>query len=408
MIAAARALRPPGDLRLFGLAILLAFAGAAMIYSAGQVDVPSLAAGAWRRQLVWLVLALIAFLTVSRIPLRWLDWAAVWLYAASVVLLVVVLLVGTGPNTRSWLYIGPLGMQPAELAKLATILLLARTFSSHRGEWGRLSQLVRPVLIVLIPVGLVALQPDLGSALVFGAILIAALFWAGVPMATLFMLVSPGISLLLGFSPVVWGIWFLALAVFLYLHRPFAAEGMLVLLANVAAGALTLPFWRSLAPYQQNRLIVFLDPDVDPRGAGWHLIQSKVAIGSGGWFGQGFADGPQKRLAFLPEQHTDFIFSVIGEELGFLGVALLLVLLGLFLHRVLGVARSTEDSFASITVFCLFAVWFSHLIINIGMTVGLMPITGLPLPFLSYGGSFLLMLFVGLAIVARASAESGA
>ena len=408
MIPFLRALRPPGDLRLFSLALLLAVIGIAMVYSAGQVEVPSLATGAWRRQLLWLGLALIAFMTLSRVPLRWLDWASIWLYAAAIALLVAVLIVGTGPNTKSWLYVGPVGMQPAELAKLATILLLARTLSSNRGQIRRLSQLARPVLIVLIPFALVALQPDLGSALVFGAILIAGLYWAGVSMATLFMLVSPGISLLLGFSPVVWGVWFLGLAVFLYLYRPFAAEGILVLLANVAAGALTLPLWRSLAPYQQNRLVVFLNPDIDPRGAGWHLIQSKVAIGSGGWSGQGFAQGPQKRLAFLPEQHTDFVFSVVGEELGFIGVAVLLFLLGLFLHRVLAVASAAEDSFASITVFCLFAVWFTHVIINVGMTVGLMPITGLPLPFLSYGGSFLLMLFVGLAIVARVSAESGA
>lgn len=403
-----RQLRPPGDLKLFGLALLLAFLGVAMIFSAGQVEVPSLATGAWRRQLIWLAVALIAFLTVSRIPLRWLDWASVWLYSASIALLVLVLLLGSGPNTRSWIHVGPFGAQPAEFAKLSTILLLARIFSSERARTGRLSQLVRPVMVVVIPFALVALQPDLGSALVFGAIFIAALYWAGVPIATLFMLVSPGISLLLGFSPLVWGLWFLGLAVFLYLHRPFAAEGILVLLANVATGALTLPLWRSLAPYQQNRLLVFLNPDIDPRGAGWHLIQSKVAIGSGGWLGQGFAQGPQKRLAFLPEQHTDFVFSVVGEELGFLGVTALILLLGLFLHRVLAAARSLEDPFASLTVFCLFAVWFTHVVINIGMTVGLMPITGLPLPFLSYGGSFLLTLFIGLAIVLRAVSESRA
>ena len=400
------ALRPQGDLRLFLLAAGLASLGVAMIYSAGQVEVASLATGVWRRQLVWFALALVAFLIVSRVPLRWLDWAAGWLYGLAIVLLVSVLFFGTGPNTRSWLYFGPIGLQPAEFAKLATILLLARTLSSSRGKIDHLAQLVRPVLIVLLPISLVALQPDLGSALVFGAILIAALYWAGVSIAALFMLVSPGISLLLGFSPAVWGIWFLGVALFLYWRKPFLAEGMLVLLANVAAGALTLPFWRSLAPYQQNRLLVFLDPDIDPRGAGWHLIQSKVAIGSGGWVGQGFANGPQKRLAFLPEQHTDFVFSVVGEELGFLGVFFMIVLLGAFLQRVLAVARRTEDSFASITVFCLFSVWFTHVIINIGMTVGLMPITGLPLPFLSYGGSFLLTLFVGLAVIMRVSAET--
>jgi rod shape determining protein RodA len=166
-----------------------------------------------------------------------------------------------------------------------------------------------------------------------------------------------------------------------------------------------MPLWRSLAPYQQNRLVVFLEPGIDPRGAGWHLIQSKVAIGSGGWFGQGFAAGPQKRLAFLPEQHTDFVFSVVGEELGFIGVAVFLALFAAFLWRVLRVSVESEDAFGNSVVFCLFAIWFAHLIVNLGMTVGLMPITGLPLPFLSYGGSFLLFLFLGLGIVQRVAAE---
>jgi rod shape determining protein RodA len=196
-----------------------------------------------------------------------------------------------------------------------------------------------------------------------------------------------------------------ALALLLYLRQPYLLETIGVVLANVGAGALTQPVWQQLAPYQQNRLLVFLNPELDPQGAGWHLIQSKVAIGSGGWAGQGFTQGPQKRLAFLPEQHTDFIFSVVGEELGFVGVTILLVLFGWFLARVLRVARHAQDDFGAVVVFCLFAVWFAHVVINVGMTVGLMPITGLPLPFLSYGGSFLVVLFVGLGIVARVATE---
>lgn len=183
------------------------------------------------------------------------------------------------------------------------------------------------------------------------------------------------------------------------------AEAVVVALSNLAAGALAVPLWNRLAPYQQRRLLVFLDPDVDPRGAGWHLIQSKVAIGSGGVSGQGFGQGPQKRLAFLPEQHTDFIFSVVGEELGLIGALVFLALLAWFLHRVLRVAAETEG-YGSLVAFCFFAVWFAHLVINVGMTVGLMPVTGLPLPFISYGGSFLLTTFVGVALVCRAAFET--
>ncbi len=394
-----------GDPVMVGLAVVLALAGLAMIYSAGQVDVPSVTTDVWRRQVFWILLGLVAFYTVHRIPLRWVEWMAPWAYGASLALLIVVLFVGVGPGGRSWLEIGPARLQPAEPAKLSTILMLGRMLSGNREPIVRLSRLWKPAAVVLVPLALVLLQPDLGSALLFGVILFAALYWSGVPLGTLFMLVSPGVGVLLGFSAVAWGVWFLVMVAFLYLYRPYVGEGIAVLGANVAGGALTLPIWNHLAPYQQNRLLVFLEPELDPQGSGWHLLQSKVAVGSGGWLGQGFGEGPQKRLAFLPEQHTDFIFSVVGEELGFVGVTILLVLFGWFLTRVLRVARHAQDDFGAVVVFCLFAIWFAHVVINVGMTVGLMPITGLPLPFLSYGGSFLVVLFVGLGIVARVATE---
>lgn len=394
-----------GDPWLLCLSLLLAVLGVAMIYSAGQVELSSAVTDIWVRQVIWVGIGLIAVLTVTMIPPRWLEWASPWMYAASLALLLIVLAVGSGPNTRSWLVMGPARIQPAELAKLATILILARVLSRMEEVPARLTQLWKPVFVVLVPFALVLLQPDLGSALIFGVILMAALFWAGVPLAKILLLVSPAVSLALGFSAVVWGGWFVFLVVFLYVHRPYLGESLTVLMANVAGGALTLPLWNSLAPYQQNRLLVFLQPDVDPQGAAWHLIQSKVAIGSGGWLGQGFAQGAQKRLAFLPEQHTDFIFSVVGEEFGFLGVMLFLLLLAAFLWRLLHIAIRAEDDFGCIAVFCFFGVWFAHLTVNVGMTVGLMPITGLPLPFLSYGGSFLLVLFLGIGIAERVAAE---
>ncbi len=397
--------RGVGDWRLVGVAVLLTLFGIAMIYSAGRVDVPSTVTGLWRKQLLWFAASLVAFAVVNRVPLRWLEWAAPWIYSVSLCLLVIVLIVGTGPNTRSWLRVGAFNLQPSELAKLATILMVSRTLTSLDRPIERMSQLIKPVLFVLVPFGLVMLQPDLGSALVFAVILVAALFWAGVSLGAILMLVSPVASLMLGFSPRVWGLWFIAMVVFLYFHRPYIVETVAVLAANIAAGALTQPLWSSLAGYQQKRLLVFLNPGIDPQGAGWHLIQSQVAIGSGGWLGQGFAAGPQKRLAFLPEQHTDFIFSVVGEELGFLGVTLFLALFGWFLWRLIQVAKLAPGSFGSSIVFCLFSAWFAHLFINVGMTVGIMPITGLPLPFLSYGGSFLLSVYIGLAIVARVAAE---
>jgi rod shape determining protein RodA len=167
-----------------------------------------------------------------------------------------------------------------------------------------------------------------------------------------------------------------------------------------------LPLWNKLAAYQKNRLLVFLDPMIDPRGAGYNLIQSRVAIGSGGWFGQGWTEGPQKRLAFLPEQHTDFIFSVVGEELGFLGVLLVLTCFGLIFWRLVRIAERSTDPFASLVPIGIFGSWFAHVVVNVGMTVGVMPITGIPLPFISYGGSFLLVNLLAMAIVQRVAAET--
>lgn len=395
-----------GDPALVGGAVLLALIGVAMIWSAGQLDVPSAVTDIWKRQLLWFAFALVAFAVVSRVPLRWVEVASPAIYGLSILLLVAVLVAGSGPGGQSWLRFGAASFQPAELAKLGTILMLARVLGSRAEHDTRLLSQWRPLAITLLPFALVLLQPDLGSAITFGVILIGALFWAGVSLFTIFMLVSPGVSLLLGFSAAVWVGWFIFVVVMIYLRRPYLIEGIGVVLANLAAGAVASPLWNQLAEYQQNRLLVFLDPGRDPRGAGWQLIQSQVAIGSGGLFGQGFGDGPQKRLSFLPEQHTDFIFSVVGEELGFLGVFVLMILFAWLLRRMISTATLASSEFGNLVVFCLFAVWFAHLLINIGMTVGLMPITGLPLPFLSYGGSFLLMTFVGLGLAARVAIEN--
>jgi rod shape determining protein RodA len=394
-----------GDPALVGGALLLALVGVGMIWSAGQLDVPSVATGIWQRQLAWLAIALAVFAFVSRVPLRWVELASPPAYVLSIALLGAVLVTGSGRGATSWFQFGAVSFQPAELAKLGTILMLARVLGSRQEQDPRLVSLWRPLAITIVPFALVLLQPDLGSAITFGVILVGALFWAGVPLFTIFMLVSPGVSLLLGFSAAVWGGWFILVVGLIYLKRPYLIEGVGVVAANLAAGAIAAPLWNQLAEYQQNRLLVFLDPGRDPRGAGWQLIQSQVAIGSGGLFGQGFGDGPQKRLSFLPEQHTDFIFSVVGEELGFLGVLALLALFAWLLRRMITTATRAANEFGNLVVFCLFAVWFAHLLINIGMTVGLMPITGLPLPFISYGGSFLLMTFVGVGLAARVAIE---
>ncbi len=400
------------DPPLFALALSLSLFGVAMIYSAGVLNVPSpIVQGAWVRQFVWLLISLVAFFVITRIESRWIEWAAIPIFVMAVIFLAATFAVGTGAGTaagtRSWLQIGPMRFQPAELAKLAGILGLAKLLASRESPPGSLRDIVAPAALVAVPLGLVVLQPDLGTALAFVGILFAALFWAGTPLLVLCLLASPGVALILSFDTRVWSIYFLLLIAALYLvrYRVYLVESVVVILANLAAGTIAAPAWASLAQYQKNRLLVFLDPGMDPRGAGWNLIQSKVAIGSGGLFGKGFTEGTQKRFNFLPEQHTDFIFSVVGEELGFFGVMVAITLFAALLLRLVRLAERSADPFAGIVLFGIFGAWLVHIFVNVGMTIGIVPITGIPLPFVSYGGTFLLTCWVLVAVAARVARE---
>ncbi len=399
------------DRPLLGAVLALAAYGFATLYSAGQTEVPTFVATIWQRQLVWLTLGTTVAWLMFRSSPRMLEWATPFVYAIAIFLLALTLVIGTGAGTaassKSWIAIAGLRFgQPAELGKIAVILMLARWLAGLREAPATLRQLVAPCLIAGVPCGLVMLQPDLGSAIVFVAILFCMLFWAGTKPSLLLLLASPAIGLVLAFSTVAWGLWFALLCGLLLWWRPYVWEGLAVLGANVAMGIFALPFWNRLAPYQQNRLLAFLNPEVDPRATGWHVIQSKVAVGSGGFFGKGFTAGTQKRLAFLPAQHTDFIFSVVGEELGFVGVVVALALFGALIFVLLRIARRATDPFSSLCVFGITAMLFTHIVENIGMTVNLMPITGIPLPFFSYGGSFLLACCLGIGIALRVAWES--
>jgi len=406
------ALRRQGiDYPLLLIALVLTAFGISMVFSAGQTDVPSKAiAFLWKRQIGWFAVALVASWVMMRGSVRLFEWSAWPLYLFSCSLLVLVLFIGSGAGTaasvKGWLTIGGVRVgQPAELAKLATTLMLARVLAAQRETPRSLLELWRPLVVVGIPWLLVMAQPDLGTGIVFIAICFAMLFWSGVPWPLLLMLASPGISLVLAFSTGIWGAWFLILVALVLWSRTYLREGVALLLTNVAMGVVAPLLWEKLRPYQQRRLLVFLDPSVDTKASGYQITQSKVAIGSGGLFGKGFTLGSQKRLQFLPERHTDFIFSVVGEELGFIGVSIALALfLALFL-RSTRVATRANDAFPSLVAFGLVSAWFVHVIVNVGMTLNLMPVTGIPLPFFSYGGSFLLVCWVGVGMLLRISAE---
>jgi rod shape determining protein RodA len=399
------------DYPLLIVALLLTGYGIAMVFSAGQTDVPgTIIASAWKRQLGWFCVSMVAVWTVMRGSVRLIEWSAWPLYLLACGLLVVVLLFGSGGGTaasqKGWLTIGGTRIgQPSELAKLTTTLMLARVLAAQREIPRSLLDLWRPLVVVGIPWVLVMAQPDLGTGIVFIGICFAMLFWSGVPWPLLLMLASPGISLILAFSTGVWGAWFLVLFALVFWYRTYLYEGVILIVANVVMGVVAPLLWEKLEPYQQKRLLTFIEPSCDVQGSCYNVTQSKVAIGSGGLFGQGYTLGSQKRLGFLPERHTDFIFTVVGEELGFIGVAIALTLfLALFL-RSTRVATRANEAFPSLVAFGLASAWFVHVMVNVGMTLNLMPVTGIPLPFFSYGGSFLLVSWTAVALLLRISAE---
>lgn len=399
------------DYPLAILALLLTAFGIAMVYSAGQTEVPNAAVqAAWLRQIMWLGVGLVAFVVVSRFSVRFLEWAALPAYLVAIGLLVVTLLFGSGAGTaesmKGWLTIGGRRLgQPSELAKIAVALMLAKVLASYRVPPRSLVELIKPALVVLIPWVLVMLQPDLGTSLVFIGLFFAMLFWAGVSGTLLLLAASPVISLVLAASTGLWAAWFILLLVVVWMYKPYVVEGVVLVIANLMMGVAAPILWEQLKPHQQERLLVFLDPARDPQRSGYHILQSRIAIGSGGWTGKGLTLGTQKRNGFLPEQETDFIFAVVGEELGFLGVTLALTLFLLLFLRVIRVATRASDSFASLVAFGLAGSWFVHVIVNVGMTINVMPITGIPLPFFSYGGSFLLACWIAVGMLIRISAE---
>ncbi|MCH7489533.1 MAG: rod shape-determining protein RodA [Gemmatimonadetes bacterium] len=394
------------------LAVLaLVVPGLATLYSAGQTDFPTMAANIWQRQLIWLAMGTVGAVLIFRTIPRVLEWFTPVLYFGALALLVLTLLFGTGAGTaagsQSWIAIGGVRLgQPTELAKLATILMLARQLAGRRESPATLVALIPSAAIAAAPFVLTLLQPDLGSALVFPGIMFAMLFWVGVKPSLLFFVASPVISLAFAASTGLWGAWIVVLTLLLIWRRLYVVEGLVLWGANVFMGVVAVRLWTGLAPYQRNRILSFLNPEMDPRATGWNIIQSKVAIGSGGWFGKGFTEGTQKRLAFLPAQHTDFIFPVAAEEFGFRGVIIALSLFAFFFLVLIRIARQAVDSFSCVMVAGVAGMLFTHVVENIGMSVGVLPVTGIPLPFYSYGGSFMLVCLISIGLTLRVAWES--
>ena len=402
--------RTVADYPLVLTALMLSLFGVAMVYSAGQTDTPTAVARVYKSQLVWLLFGMLGAYGISRSSVRFLEWVTVPAYIFSTLLLALTLVIGAGAgtaaSTKSWIAIGGVRLgQPSELAKITVVMMLAHVLAARKEPPKSLLDLWKPALVVGVPWLIIMLQPDLGTGIVFIGIFFGMLYWSGVSWPLLLLLGSPLVSGILAFSTGLWGAWFLVLAALVLYYRPYLVEGIVLMVANIGTGIIAPILWEKLAPYQQNRLLTFLDPSSDPRASGYHVLQSKIAIGSGGFSGKGFTLGTQKRLAFLPEQHTDFIFAVVGEEIGFIGVTLALTLFLIVFLRITRIAGRANDSFSSLVAFGLMTSWFVHVLVNVGMTLNLMPITGIPLPFFSYGGSFMLACWLAVGILARISGE---
>lgn len=347
----------------------------------------------WQKQIIWSVLSVAVMFGVVFIPLKFIYAFSYVMYGICLVLLIVTHFYGAkGGGEVRWLIIGPLRFQPSEFMKIGTLLVLARYLSYKKNRPTIYRKVIIPVVIVAIPASLVFLH-DLGTSLVLCSLLFPVLYWAGLDTTRLFFLVAPILSAVFSapffpfFSWVTWVVFmFFVLAVLYYSRYTLAWMG-LVLSTNIFAGIAMPYIFGRLKPYQQKRITILINPESDPFKAGYQIIQSKIALGSGGVFGKGIGQGRYTEGGFLPRAHTDFIFSVIGEELGFAGSLLILSVIFYIVYRGAMIAATVKNSFMSIAAVGISTIFVFHMFINVGMVVGIMPVTGLPLLFVSYGGS---------------------
>jgi len=380
---------PPFDVPLAIAALGLVVIGLFTVFSA--TSIPGAHQGLWVRQLWWAAAAVGAAWLVAAVPYRVYDSLAYPTYGISLALLVLVLVMGSSAyGAKRWLDLGPLKFQPSELAKIATVLVLARRFDDPKLKLDKFRHWFPALVIVLVPFALVLKEPDLGTSLSFPIILLAMFFWAGMPVGHLLLGLTPVFNVVLFFA--TGSLWWFAglLAVLLGAVRPRLAMVVAALVLNGAVAYAMPHVWNGLADYQKRRIQTFLDPGNDPYGAGYQIIQSRIAIGSGGAVGKGFLKGTQKALAFLPMRHTDFIYSVVGEEFGLLGTLTVVLLYAWLLMRGLRLALLSRG-FASLMAIGLVTALFYHIMVNMLMTIGWAPVTGLPLPLISYGGTALIV-----------------
>lgn len=422
-----------GDILLFIIVtFLLSITGLVFILSTGQLE-NNQNTNLYLRQLAWVIIGIIIAIAILYIDYYYMVETSILWYILGIGLLIMTMIIGKEiKGAKSWLGFGSFGIQSSEFMKLAYIIYYAKYLSNISKDDRSFRTLFKGVLILLLPLGLILVQPDLGTAVVFCSIFMLMSFFGFKDISILLNGLATGVlTVILIFIYVFYNYYyklgqdstpsflglildantFFALSLILLIYAfitfiieliqpiawisKFTAGSTIIGISFLTTGMLA----KVLKPYQWNRLLVFINPEFDKLGAGYNTIQSQIAIGSGGLFGQGLFQGPQNLRGFLPEKHTDFIFSILAEETGFLGSLLVLILYGLFFSFIIKVMISAKDKEGSYIATGLLAMYITHIAINIGMNLGVAPVTGLPLPFISYGGSFYLVCIFGAALL---------
>ena len=355
------------------------------------------------RQCIFLIFSSIVFFVIKNIPIKIIHDNSTLIFIGTLILCIIPFFLPRVEYTYRWIDLGFFYIQPSEYLKCATVIVVAKYLSNHQLEVKDNFVVIIPSLLTLLSASIVLNQPDLGTAVIIFAPLLPMLLWAGVRNFTIFLMIAPIITILAASNIISFTIWaFIMLCFFLTFQASIVTKSILYF-AIIFTGLLTPFLWNNLADYQKQRILTFLNPDLDPMGSAYHIIQSITAIGSGGLFGKGWGAGSQTQLKFLPVQESDFILSVIAEEFGFFGISFVMLLCFLLIKTLLDIAFRSSDYFSSLVVVGLASILLSHIFINSAMTIGLMPVKGLPIPFISAGGSFLLSCFIMIGLVVNFS-----
>ena len=384
-------------------ASLLSFIGLVALSSISYQS-PSIVQNPFFKQLFFLIFAFAGFLIAFLTPKYLIHKYAYVIYSLGIMLVILPFFGATHAGTYRWLNIGlPFNFQPSEFAKIFTVIALARYLSDNTINIQYFKSILIPILIALFPSLVVLNQPDLGTALVMISVIFPMLYWSGARPFYLFLLVAPILSILTAFNVITFSIWALIIAAVIFYSNTKIISGAGYFFGNVFFGLLSRPIWDMLNPYQQNRVLTFIYPEKDPLGAAYQIIQSKTAIGSGGLFGKGWGEGTQTHLKFLPVQESDFILSVIGEEFGFIAIVVILIIFGYLISSIIRNSFLSKDKFSSLSLIGLGSILLAHVFVNTAMTVGLIPVKGLPLPFISAGGTFLVTSYLMIGLIMRFS-----